>query len=43
MNLNSLKRNEQSLVKPLSVRLKEMQDLLEPMSGGMMSDEVIKE
>ena len=43
MNLNSLKRNEQSLVKPLSVRLKEMQDLLEPMSGGMISDEVIKE
>lgn len=43
MNLNSFKRSEQSLVKPLSVRLKEMQELLEPMSGGMISDEVIRE
>ena len=43
MNLNSSKRSEQSLVKPLSVRLKEMQELLEPMSGGMISDEVIRE
>lgn len=36
MNLQSFKRSEQSLVKPLSYRLEQIQQLLKPGSPGML-------